>query len=92
MVKILRVYEAFVIFWLYLGITSSFSRWDLGRPRYRHYPAASMRQESSDPDLDNFLNGQYTASKPWAGTRDILVRRKQVPEPEYSPREVVKVF
>lgn len=40
----------------------------------------------SDPSYRNFKDN----TTPWRGTRTILTRRKQVPDPSYSPRKVVQ--
>ena len=38
-----------------------------------------------DQDFQNYIKG----TTPWKGRRDILKRRRQVPDPSYSPQQVV---
>lgn len=44
---------------------------------------------SSDPDYQKFLAG--AEGKPWKGTRIALARRGQIPLPEYSAQDVVRI-
>ena len=42
-----------------------------------------------DPDFQNFMAG--SEKKEWNGDRNILKRKKQVPDPKYGPSDVVKI-
>ena len=44
---------------------------------------------NTDPDYQQFLSGPE--GKPWKGTRIALVRKGQVPLPEYSAQDVVRI-
>lgn len=46
-------------------------------------------KENSDPEYQAFLAG--ASGKPWKGTRIALARRGQVPLPEYSAQDVVRI-
>ena len=45
--------------------------------------------ESTDPEFEQFMSGQE--AKPWKGTRIALVRKGQVPLPEYSAQDVIRI-
>ena len=50
----------------------------------------SNSEISRDPGLESYLKG--TDSRPWSGSRSILKRKGQVPNPELSPRDVIKII
>jgi hypothetical protein len=46
---------------------------------------------ANDPRLGEYLKGQGYAMRAWSGSRDSLKRRKQVPDPSYTPADVVQL-
>eukprot|EP01041_Mallomonas_annulata_P002696 gene2696-5308_t len=46
-------------------------------------------RDTIEADLKNFLSGSKRG--PWNGTKDILVRRGQVPSADYGPKDVIRV-
>lgn len=51
--------------------------------------ANTIPTDIADPEYEQFMSGQE--AKPWKGTRIALVRKGQVPLPEYSAQDVIRI-
>lgn len=58
--------------------------------RYRLFSAdKDIDNIPDDPILQAYLKGEI--ARPWKGSRTLLERRKQVPNPEYSPQQAIQM-
>lgn len=63
----------------------------LALTRVNFRSALSMLVETTciaDIQMQSFLKGD--SNEPWRGSRDVLKRKKQWPQPEYSPQQVIR--
>lgn len=69
-------------------------KWIRTQQQPKYSLTLSISSESSifdkeDQDLQSYLTGQNNI--PWKGTRQILKRKKQIPDPSYSPIQVINL-
>ena len=80
------------ILWLLLSLLSVQAFYFSIRRRH-HFSLCSStdvpKKMENDVAFQEFMSGPE--GKPWRGTREILKRRKQVPNEEYGPQDVCKV-
>jgi len=74
-----------LVIWLLLSVQLSLG-WRIARPAGRHSFCLSSSSPEVNADVEAYLSGK---ARKWRGSWDILPRRKQVPSPEYSSKDVV---